>query len=145
MSTPALPPIIILMVEDNPADVVLFQEAAGASQTATDVHVAVNGVEALRYLRQEVPSGQAPRPDIVVLDLNLPLMNGQEFLAEIASDPAIPTIPVAILTTSASETHARDLYPQGRCLYFSKTADFNRLQDIVRKIATHARAAGSGA
>ena len=121
-----------------------FREAAEAGRTAMDVHVVANGAQALRFLRREPPFDRAPRPDIVVLDLNLPVKNGQEAAVEMASDPSLNTIPVAILTTSTSEACVCEVYPPGRCLYFTKTDDFKRLQDIVRKIAAHARTAKSG-
>ena len=143
MSAAYANPVVMLMVEDNPADVVFFREAVEASQTAADIHVVTNGAEAMRYLRQEAPFDRAPRPDVLVMDLNLPLKNGQEVMAEVASDPAMNTIPVAILTTSTSETCLCDVYPKGRCLYFTKTDDFRRLQDIVREIAAHASMAKS--
>ena len=138
MSTAIVRPMVVLMVEDNPGDVVFFQEATEASRTPADFHIVTNGAEALQYLRQEAPFGCTLRPDVMVLDLNLPFKNGQEVMAEIGSDPAVNTIPVAILTTSTSESSICDLYPEGRCLYFTKTDDFRQLQDIVRKIAAHA-------
>lgn len=139
MSATSVCPIVVLMVEDNRADVVLFREAAAAGGMALDRHVVTNGVEALRFLRREAPFDRAPRPDIIVLDLNLPLMNGQEVMVEVASDPSLNTIPVAVLTTSLTEMCVCELYPAGRCRYFSKTDDFSRLQEIVRQIAAFAR------
>ncbi len=79
----------------------------------------------------------AGRPDIVVLDLNIPLKKGQEVLAEMAADPELRNIPVAILTSSTSETHLTARYPAGRCVYHVKTDDFLRLQDIVRQVVAH--------
>jgi two-component system, chemotaxis family, response regulator Rcp1 len=78
---------------------------------------------------------------VIVLDLNLPIKAGQEVLAELASDTDLNTIPVAILTTSTSDRCVCDLYPRGRCLYFTKTDEFKLLQDIVRQIAAHASVA----
>jgi len=132
-------PIVMLMVDDNPADVVFFREAVESSGTAATIHVVPNGAEAMRFLRREAPFGHALRPDIVVLDLNLPLMNGQEVAVEMASDTDLNTIPIAILTTSTSENCVCEVYPAGRCLYFTKTDDFKRLQLIVGQIAEHAR------
>jgi CheY-like chemotaxis protein len=132
-------PVIILMVEDNPADVAFFNEAVEATHTPAAMHVVTDGSEALRFLRRQPPFPDAPRPDVIVMDLNLPVMNGQEVLAYMASDPALRTIPVAVLTTSTSDTGVCELYPPGRCLYFPKTDEFLRLQDIVRQIAAHAR------
>jgi CheY-like chemotaxis protein len=144
MSADSVRPIVVLMAEDNRADVVLFREAVEASQTAAEIHVVTNGAEAMRFLRRKAPFDRAPRPDIVVLDLNLPLKNGQEVIVEMAAEIELNTIPVAILTTSTSETCICELYPAGRCLYLTKTDDFKRLQDIVRQIATQARTTGAG-
>ena len=132
------PSLVMLEVEDNPADAAFLSEAVQASQTPATIHVVENGRDAMRFLRRETPFPDAPRPDVVVLDLNLPIKNGREVLAEMASDPALNTIPVAILTTSASEAHVCEIYSPGRCVYLSKTADFKQLQIIVRRIAAHA-------
>lgn len=136
--------VVILMAEDNPADVVFFQEAAEAIQAEADLRVVNNGARALQFLRRESPYHDAPRPDVVVLDLNLPLKTGREVIAAMAGDPAINGIPVAVLTTSESESHVCDLYCAGRCLYFTKTDDFSRLQEIVKSIMSHSKAAGEG-
>jgi CheY-like chemotaxis protein len=128
----------MLIVEDNPADVVFFREAVEATGTPVVLHAVTNGEDAMRYLRREAPFADAPRPAVIVLDLNLPIKNGQEALVEMASDTQLNTIPVAVLTTSTSEVCVCDLYPPGRCLYFTKTHDFRQLQDIVRQIAAHA-------
>lgn len=134
-------PIIMLVVEDNKADVVFFNEAVLASQTPAAIHVIDNGHDAMHFLRRRPPFADAPRPDVVVLDLNIPLRNGHDVLIEMAGDRLLRTIPVAILTTSTAETHVCDVYPPGRCLYFAKTDDFRRLQEIVQQIAAHARRA----
>jgi len=133
--------LVILVVEDNLGDVMLFQEAVEFTQTSAAVHVAGDGGDAMRFLLHQGRHAEAPRPDVIVLDLNLPIKNGQQVLMEVASDPALNTIPVAILTTSTSDTCLCELYPPGRCLYFTKTDDFKRLQDIVRQIAAHASVA----
>ena len=131
-------PLTILLVEDNAADVAFFREALEATGIPAKTQVAENGEQALRFLRRQDDFASAPRPDIIILDLNIPLNSGHEVLAELAADETLSTIPVAVLTTSTSETCLSELYPPGRCLYFSKTDDFTRLQNIVRKIAAHA-------
>jgi CheY-like chemotaxis protein len=131
----------VLVVEDNPADVVFFREALEAAPLPATLHVVANGNDVLGFLRRQAPFADAPRPDIIVLDLNLPILSGQEVLVEMAADPELSTIPVAILTTSTSERCACDLYTQGRCVYFVKTHRFDELRDIVRQIADHARQA----
>ena len=129
--------LVMLLIEDNPADVAFFQEALEATQTPATVHVVGDGSDALRFLLRRERYADAPRPDVIVLDLNLPLKNGHEVVMELASDPELNTIPVAVLTTSTTDTRVCELYPRGRCLYFAKTEDFGRLQDIVRQIAGH--------
>jgi CheY-like chemotaxis protein len=145
MNTMATRSLELLVVEDNPADVVFFREALEATQLPATVHVVSNGNEALKFLRRQARFADAPRPDVIVLDLNLPIRSGQEVLMEMASDPELNTMPVAILTTSTSEQCVCELYPQGRCVYFTKTAQLEGLQDIVRQIAAHAQQAGGAA
>jgi CheY-like chemotaxis protein len=138
---------MMLIVEDNPADVVFFGEAIEASDTLATLRVVTNGEDALRFLRRQTPFADAPRPDVIVLDLNLPLKNGEEVLQEMMDEPPLRTIPVAILTTSSSESHLCDAHPNGCCQYFTKTAELGQLQGIVRQIVSHAHSAarGSGA
>jgi CheY-like chemotaxis protein len=130
----------MLLVEDNLADVVFFREAAHAARLDAKVEVVSNGEDAMRFLRRQGPYAQSDRPDILVLDLNLPMRNGREVLVEMAADPDLREIPVAVLTTSISETHVVSAYTPGLCTYFVKTDEFKRLQDIVRQIAAHAAA-----
>jgi two-component system response regulator len=140
MSADANGALVILLVEDNAGDVVFFREALAGAQIPAALHVAGDGVDALRFLLRQELYADAPRPDVVVLDLNLPVKNGQEVMLEMAADPELNTIPVAILTTSAAEECVCDVYPRGRCLYFTKTPHFHELEGIVRQIAAHARA-----
>ena len=86
------------------------------------------------FLRREAPFAEAPRPSVIVLDLNLPLKSGQEVLAELRAEPALNGTPVAILTTSQLDEHACGSYTSGRCRYFVKTGDFHELVSIVRTI-----------
>jgi CheY-like chemotaxis protein len=131
--------IDILVVEDNPGDVVFFTEAVETTQTQAAVHVVSDGSEAMKFLRRQPPFADAVRPTVMVLDLNLPIKTGREVLHEMMADPQLRTIPVAVLTTSTSERWVCDVCTPGRCLYFTKTADFSELQDIVRQIAQHAK------
>lgn len=130
--------LVMLVVEDNPADVLFLEEAVEASRTPAKMHVVSDGSTAMKFLRRQAPHIDAPRPDVIVLDLNVPLKSGREVLTEMAADTELQTIPVAILTTSTSETWVCDLYPAGRCQYFNKTDQFQLLQEIVKKIAAHA-------
>jgi CheY-like chemotaxis protein len=133
--------LVMLVVEDNPADVLFFREAMQASKTLSTLQVVGDGIDALAFLRRQGPFADAPRPDVIVLDLNLPLKNGHEVMRELCADPSLNAIPVAILTTSTSEQYVCDCYPKGRCLYFSKTDDFKQLQDIVRQIVAYGETA----
>lgn len=133
----------VLLVEDNSADVAFFKEAVEASQVRVCMHVVTHGQEALQFLTRQSPFANAPRPDVIVLDLNLPVMNGQAMLVKMMAEPNLKDIPVAVLTTSTSERCVCDICPPGRCLYFTKTEDFKKLQDIVSKIIAHAKTAKS--
>jgi CheY-like chemotaxis protein len=134
-------PLMMLLVEDNPADVLFLREAVEAAGIAATLEVVSNGEDALRFLRRQPPFADAPRPDVLVMDLNVPVKSGKELLADMVVEPALRNIPVAILTTSTSESYLCETYTPGRCLYFTKTDEFERLQDRVRQIAAHARAA----
>ena len=129
---------VVLLVEDNRGDAVLFREALHAAGLQATVDVVQRGDDAIRFLRRQDRFRAAPRPDVIVLDLDMPARNGREVLAEVAADPALNTIPIAILTTSTSDACVCGMYPGGRCVYFTKTCEFSRLQDIVRQIAAHA-------
>lgn len=131
-------PLHVLLAEDNPADVVFFREAARACGAHLAISAVDNGQDALNYLRRPGPDGSASRPDVLVLDLNLPLMNGRELLTAMAADAALGDVPVAILTTSASEEHLVEAHPTLRCAYFVKTPDFRQMQEIIRQIILHA-------
>ncbi|MDD4888609.1 MAG: response regulator [Phycisphaerae bacterium] len=140
MSATAAGDLVMLVVEDNPADVAFFKEALDEAGAQAAMHVVDNGADALRFLRREPPYADAVRPDILVLDLNLPVMNGHEVVKAMIADERLRAMPVAILTTSRSEVHVCFGYPENRCLYFVKTADFAELKRIVRQIVGHARA-----
>jgi CheY-like chemotaxis protein len=134
-------PLVALIVEDNPADVVFLKEAIDSSPTPIAVEVVNNGEDAMRFLRRKEPFAAAPRPDAVIMDLNVPLKSGREVLQEMAAEPTLRTIPVAILTTSSSESHLTECYTAGRCLYLVKTDDFAQLQGMIGSIVAHALAA----
>ncbi len=136
--------LTILLVEDNPGDVVLFSEAVDASGSGAKVLVACDGIKAMQFLRKEGGYAQSPRPDVVVLDLNLPAKSGREVLAEIKADPALSGMPVVILTTSTWEAHLCREYAAGRCLYLTKTGNFRELLKMVNQIVAFALAATRG-
>jgi chemotaxis family two-component system response regulator Rcp1 len=126
--------ITVLMVEDDPDDVYLTQEALRESRLRMNLHVVTDGVEAMRYLRREAGYEQARRPNLVLLDLNLPRMDGREVLTEIREDPALTDIPVVILTTSKAEEDVASSYRQHANCYISKPVDIEQFRSVVASI-----------
>src|SRR6202140_940369 len=127
-------PIEILLVEDNPGDVRLTMEGPTESKVRNNLHVAQDGVEAMAVLRREAPHADAVRPDLILLDLNLPRMDGREVLSAIKSDPKLKTIPVVVLTTSRAEQDVlRSYEPQANC-YITKPVDLGQFITVVKSI-----------
>lgn len=124
----------ILLVDDNPADVRLVREALRESRLRNELYVAGDGEEALAFLRREQGFADAPRPDLVLLDLNLPRKNGREVLAEMKSDPALKDIPVVILTTSNSDRDVLESYNLCASCYVRKPVQFQAFIDVVQSI-----------
>ena len=127
-------PFVILMVEDNPTDVLIAKEGFSTAKMLTTLHVADDGIEAIEFLNQRGKYAQAPRPDLIVLDLNMPRKNGQEVLAEIKSDDHLKDIPVVILTTSKSQDDINKAYGFYANCYISKPVDFNEFTKVVQAI-----------
>lgn len=127
-------PIEVLLVEDDPGDVLITREALAESKVTNALHVVSNGVDALRFLRQEEPFADAPRPGLILLDLNLPRMDGREVLAEIKTDPALLRIPVVVLTTSQAEEDIGRTYDLHANAYVSKPVDFDRFLEVIRQV-----------
>ncbi len=127
-------PIDILLVEDNPADVRLTIEAFKDCKIANRLHVAQDGMEAMDFLNRQGPYADAIRPDLVLLDLNLPKKNGREVLAEIKASPSLHQIPVVMLTTSRADEDVIRSYDLHANCYISKPIDFERLIQIVKAI-----------
>lgn len=127
-------PAEFLLVEDNPGDVRLTREALRDSKLANNLSVVGDGVEAMAFLRREGKYADAPRPDLVLLDLNLPRKSGAEVLAEIKTDPSLATIPVVVLTTSQAEEDVLRSYEMHANAYVTKPVDFERFGEIVRQI-----------
>lgn len=127
-------PIEILMVEDNPGDVRLTQEALKDAKVSNSLRVVDDGVAALDYLYQRGAYGQATRPDLILLDLNLPKMNGREVLEEIKQNPLLRSIPVVILTTSQAEEDIVRAYSLHANCYITKPVDFTKFTKIVKTI-----------
>jgi CheY-like chemotaxis protein len=122
-------PIVVLLVEDDPGDVVLIQEAFEHNKVRNRLHVVGDGVEAMEFLRNG-----AERPDLMLLDLNLPRMDGREVLEEIKTDPALRSIPVVVLTTSKAEEDILRSYDLHANAYVTKPVDFGRFIEVVRQI-----------
>jgi CheY-like chemotaxis protein len=136
MSTPdpAPAPVAVLLVEDDPGDVLMIREAFEENKVRNELHVCSDGEDALLFLRQEGPHEAAPRPDLVLLDLNLPRRDGREVLAEIKADERLRTIPVVVLTTSEAEEDVLRSYALHANAYVTKPVDFDRFIDVVRQI-----------
>lgn len=127
-------PIEILLVEDNPGDVRLTQEALRDSKLHNILHVVEDGVEALKFLRREEPYATAPRPDIILLDLNLPRMSGREVLENIKAEDELKLIPVVVLTTSDDERDILASYALHANCYITKPVDMTQFVTIVKNI-----------
>ena len=134
MPPPAGRPIEILLVEDNPGDVRLTIEALRESKVRNHLSVARDGVEALAFLRREGGHAEAVRPDLILLDLNLPKKDGREVLAEIKADAILRTIPVVILTTSRAEQDVLRSYELQANCYISKPVDLDQFITVVKSI-----------
>lgn len=130
----AMRSIDILMVEDDPGDVRLTREALKGSKLLHNISVVEDGVAALDYLRRREPYQDAVRPDLVLLDLNLPRMDGREVLAAMKQDPVLRVIPVVILTTSQAEEDVLRAYNLNANCYVTKPVDFDQFMRIVRAI-----------
>ncbi|MEO5884534.1 MAG: response regulator [Candidatus Limnocylindrales bacterium] len=126
--------IDILLVEDSPGDVRLTREAFRDANLAIRLHVAADGVAAMAFLRREGPHADAPRPDLILLDLNLPRMGGREVLAHIKADADLRTIPTVILTTSEAEADILASYRGQANSYLSKPVQFDKFESLVRSI-----------
>jgi len=127
-------PIDILLVEDDPGDVRLTVEGLKESKVRNNLHVARDGVEAMEFLRREGPHTGAVRPDLILLDLNLPRMDGREVLLEIKSDAKLKTIPVVVLTTSRAEHDVLRSYELQANCYITKPVDLEQFITVVKSI-----------
>jgi CheY-like chemotaxis protein len=127
-------PIEVLLVEDDPGDVLLIREAFEDNKVFNRLHVVADGVEALEFMRQQGEHMEAPRPDLVLLDLNLPRKDGREVLAEVKGDHDLRTIPIVVLTTSQAEEDVLRSYDLHANAYVTKPVDFDRFIGVVRQI-----------
>lgn len=131
---PVFRPINILLVEDNPGDVELTQDALRRSKVATKVSVVTDGEDAMEHLRQQSVHQNGATPDLVLLDLNLPRKDGMEVLREMKDDPHLKHIPVVILTTSEAERDILASYKLGANCFISKPVDLNEFRKVVESI-----------
>ena len=127
-------PVEILLVEDSPTDVLLAAEALQQAKVINNLHVVRDGVEAIAYLRREGLHSDAPRPDLVLLDLNLPRKDGREVLAEVKADPLLKQIPIVVLTTSKAEEDVLASYGHHANCYITKPVDFGQFANVVRQV-----------
>ncbi len=131
---PSVTPIEVLLVEDDPGDVLMTKEAFEEHKVGNRLNVVPDGVDALAYLRREGPYADATRPDLILLDLNLPRVDGREVLAEIKKDESLRSIPVVVLTTSQADEDILRSYQLHANAYVTKPVDFERFVNVVRQI-----------
>jgi CheY-like chemotaxis protein len=126
--------IDVLLVEDDAGDVLMTQEAFEHHKLRNQLHVVSDGVEALAFLRREGEFADAPRPGLILLDLNLPRKDGREVLEEVKNDASLRTIPIVVLTTSQAEEDILRSYNLHANAYVAKPVDFERFIDVIRQI-----------
>lgn len=126
--------VVILLVEDNPGDVLLTQEALQEGKVSNQLHSVKNGVDALAFLTRQAPFADAPRPDVIFLDLNLPRKNGHEVLAFIKEDQNLRCIPVIILTSSKAESDILRSYNHYANCYVTKPVDLDKFMTVIKAI-----------
>ena len=124
----------ILLIEDSPTDVLMTREAFDYFKILNPLHVSRDGVEAMDFLRRKGRHHDAPRPGLIILDLNLPKKSGREVLQELKSDPELMSIPVIVLTTSKSEEDVSKTYGLHANCYITKPVDFTMFVDVLRRI-----------
>jgi CheY-like chemotaxis protein len=126
--------IDVLLVEDDPGDVLMTREAFEDYKVQNNLYVVTNGVEAMQFLQRQGEYSDAPTPDLILLDLNLPKMDGREVLAAIKEDPRLRSIPVVVLTTSEAEEDVIRSYSLHANAYVTKPVDFERFVNVVQQI-----------
>ena len=130
-------PAEILLVEDNEHDVVLTEISFKKSKLAVNLHHVENGEQCMAFLRNEAPYTDAPMPDLILLDLNMPVMDGREVLAEITADDKLCHLPVVVLTTSAEHQDIQDMYRLRCSSYITKPVDFNQFQRVLQEFTNY--------
>jgi two-component system, chemotaxis family, response regulator Rcp1 len=127
-------PIEILLVEDNPGDVGLTMEALRGGRVRNTIHVVEDGVQAMDFLHRQGNYGAVPRPDLILLDLNLPKKDGREVLGEVKQDPDLKRIPIVILTSSAAEEDILRAYDLSANCYITKPVDLDQFLKVLKSI-----------
>lgn len=127
-------PVRILVVDDDPGDVLMIEEALEGSTVEKTISVVSDGQEAMEFLRQEGRHTEAPRPDMILLDLNMPRMDGRQVLGEVKSDEDLRTIPIVVLTTSNADTDILGSYTLQANAYVTKPIDLDDFNEVVRRI-----------
>jgi CheY-like chemotaxis protein len=134
MLAEAVRPIEVLLVEDDEGDVLMTREALDEGKVFNRLAVVGDGVEAIAYLRREQPYADVTRPDLVLLDLNLPKRDGRQVLEEVKADPELRRIPIVVLTTSEAEEDVLRSYDLHANAYVTKPVDFDRFVEVIRQI-----------
>jgi CheY-like chemotaxis protein len=134
MLAEAVRPIEVLLVEDDEGDVLMTREALDEGKVFNRLNVVGDGVQAIAYLRREKPYADVIRPDLVLLDLNLPRRDGRQVLAEVKNDPELRRIPIVVLTTSEAEEDVLRSYDLHANAYVTKPVDFDRFVQVIRQI-----------
>ena len=127
----------ILLVEDNESDVLLTRRGFQRANFAVNIHDVENGQECMAFLRKESPYADAPTPDVILLDLNMPVMDGREVLTEIVKDDVLRQLPVVVLTTSAAEADLKAMYELRCSTYIVKPVDFTEFQSVIEHLGNY--------
>lgn len=128
-------PAVILLVEDNKVDVILTRRSFKRAKLSVNLHHVENGEQCMAFLRKEGKYADAPTPDLILLDLNLPIMDGREVLTELAKDDKLNHLPVVVLTTSKDERDVLAMYKLRCSAYITKPVDFKRFQEVIEKMS----------
>jgi len=134
VTDPPRRPLGVLLVEDDPGDVVIAREALRAGRVESRLSVVNDGVEAMSYLRREAGYEDVERPDLILLDLNLPKKSGHEVLAEVKADPQLRKIPVVVLSTSSATEDVEQSYENYANVFVTKPVDFDHFTSVVKQI-----------
>ena len=134
VTDPPRRPLGVLLVEDDPGDVVIAREALRAGQLQSRLSVVPDGVEAMSYLRREGDYAEVERPDLILLDLNLPKKSGHEVLAEVKADPELRKIPIVVLSTSSATEDVETSYQNYANVFVTKPVDFDHFTAVVKQI-----------